>query len=607
DCIDNREVAPDKEPPTAHSLIDEAENEVPGEEDEDLDNKEFSDNEYPPMAAMISHRAFASHGDMKQWQSLLTHAYERVREHQPEYQQPAPKCFDDGLKPLPPALLYRVRVKNSKDGYEETAAMVLGNKLLTAGTHFAPSIKSIIGRVSCPGWVFIESNSPDASKLCANISNVYPRHIHPIVKDLQQYLHKPLVAPKEGDWVCLHSPPLYRGNLVYVCAYNNRSPDCLTTKHKNPGGKGADILVVPHIERFVNRTKGKGMAVRPPQQLLECKEAIWLFGANTVKAHNGADAGKADGNNDDDDMLIFTYCGQKFSNGLLYLITHEFEPTVPTHEELVLFRRCSFVNPDDIASATNKMAALSLQVMDHVVVTSGELITMTGTILEFSGKDKEATIRLDSTKITMDVVLSPSLLRKVVQVADRVCVVGGAGDGRVGWVVAVDGTELHVWEDKTALPFKVNINCVTFHHDAQALMWVVPKQDVSWKPSEENPHPPPHRNLVYLGWRVMVIRRGVFKGYEGIIREILKDDEVHVELSATLKHETFHLSQLSNLNDDKHKPLIYKYHLEVFQGDMPLPAQPVLIPQSLIPLTPLTPLPVGSSTDMGPSWNPLSR
>ncbi|KAG6913145.1 hypothetical protein DXG01_009270 [Tephrocybe rancida] len=79
----------------------------------------------------------------------------------------------------------------------------------------------------------------------------------------------------------------------------------------------------------------------------------------------------------------------------------------------------------------------------------------------------------------------------------------------------------------------------------------------------------------------MVIRRGVFKGYEGIIREILEDDEVCIELSATLKHETFHLSQLSNLNDVKCKPLIYKYHPEVFQGDMPLPAQPAPIPQSL--------------------------
>ncbi|KAG6904076.1 hypothetical protein DXG01_012795, partial [Tephrocybe rancida] len=98
------------------------------------------------------------------------------------------------------------------------------------------------------------------------------------------------------------------------------------------------------------------------------------------------------------------------------------------------------------------MAALPLRVTDHVVVTSGELISMTGTITQFSGNNKEATIRLNLTEVTMDIVLSPRLLRKVNQVTDHVHVVGGAGDGRVGWVVAVDGTELHVWEDKTALP-----------------------------------------------------------------------------------------------------------------------------------------------------------
>ncbi|KAG6912226.1 hypothetical protein DXG01_016256, partial [Tephrocybe rancida] len=135
----------------------------------------------------------------------------------------------------------------------------------------------------------------------------------------------------------------------------------------------------------------------------------------------------------------------KYGDRLLHLVTHDFETTVPTHEELALFQRCSFVDPGDIARAINEIATLPLRVTDRVVVTSG-------TIAQFSGNDKEATIRLDSTEVTMDVVLSPRLLRKVVQVADRVRVVGGAGDGRVGWVVAVDGTELHVWEDKTALP-----------------------------------------------------------------------------------------------------------------------------------------------------------
>ncbi|KAG6905542.1 hypothetical protein DXG01_002085 [Tephrocybe rancida] len=70
DFIDNHEVVSDEEP-TSHSLIDKAEEdaqrdgEVPGEEDEDLDDEEY--NEYPPTAAAISHKALASHNDMEQW------------------------------------------------------------------------------------------------------------------------------------------------------------------------------------------------------------------------------------------------------------------------------------------------------------------------------------------------------------------------------------------------------------------------------------------------------------------------------------------------------------------------------------------------------------
>ncbi|KAG6905482.1 hypothetical protein DXG01_002456 [Tephrocybe rancida] len=257
DFIDNCEVASEREPPTARQLINDPkrdvqrDGEVAGEGDEDLDDNEqeysdeehFSDNNYPLTAAAISHQALVSHDDMEQWRLLL-------------------------------------------DGYEETAAMVLGNKLLTAGTHFAPSVKSIIGRVLCPGWVFIESDGAYASKLCANVSNIYPQHIHPIVEDLQRYLHEPLVAPKEGDWVRLNSPLLYHGDLAYVCAYNNTSPNCLTTKQKNLGGEGAEVLVIPQAVHFVNRTKGKGRAGRPPQQVLEHKDAIQLFGADAVKAHD---------------------------------------------------------------------------------------------------------------------------------------------------------------------------------------------------------------------------------------------------------------------------------------------------------------------------------
>ncbi|KAG6912637.1 hypothetical protein DXG01_013196, partial [Tephrocybe rancida] len=79
-----------------------------------------------------------------------------------------------------------------------------------------------------------------------------------------------------------------------------------------------------------------------------------------------------------------------------------------------------------------------------------------------------------------------------------------------------------------------------------------------------------------------------------------------MELS-TLKREVFHLSQLSNLSDTQLKPLMYKFHTEMFRlADMSPPTEAV-IPQSILPLTPSTPIPTGSSVEMAAPWNPSSR
>ncbi|KAG6904336.1 hypothetical protein DXG01_010858, partial [Tephrocybe rancida] len=244
DFIDDREVFADEEPPMINPLDK-------GEEDEGLDvfsdddEEHFLDNEHPLSARATSHKHLANHNDMEQWRSLLVRAHEQGHTH--KLSGPSTK----ELKPLPPAMLYRVRVK---EGYEETAAVVVGNKLLTAGTAWAPSVKSIFRRVSCPTWIFIESsNGAEVNKLSANLTNIYLQDIHPIVEDLSQYLHEPFVAPKPGDWVHLNSLPLYRGDLAYVAAYNNDNNSYWVEGHKkDSGGQGANVLIVPRVERFVN-------------------------------------------------------------------------------------------------------------------------------------------------------------------------------------------------------------------------------------------------------------------------------------------------------------------------------------------------------------------
>ncbi|KAG6904580.1 hypothetical protein DXG01_008879, partial [Tephrocybe rancida] len=102
DEFNDREDFSDEEPPTRGPL-DEAEEDadsndkLPIEDDEDLDvymddnEDRFPDNEHPSSARVISHKTLANHNNLEQWQALL-------------------------------------------EGYEETAAMVVANKLLTAGT-----------------------------------------------------------------------------------------------------------------------------------------------------------------------------------------------------------------------------------------------------------------------------------------------------------------------------------------------------------------------------------------------------------------------------------------------------------------------------------------
>ncbi|KAG6903663.1 hypothetical protein DXG01_015949, partial [Tephrocybe rancida] len=104
DFIDDREVFADEEPPTINPLDE-------GEEDEGLDvfsdddEERFPDNEHPLSARATSHKCLANHDNMEQWQSLLVRTHERGRTH--KLSGPSTK----ELKPLPPAMLYRVRVK----------------------------------------------------------------------------------------------------------------------------------------------------------------------------------------------------------------------------------------------------------------------------------------------------------------------------------------------------------------------------------------------------------------------------------------------------------------------------------------------------------------
>ncbi|KAG6857821.1 hypothetical protein C0991_004636, partial [Blastosporella zonata] len=86
--------------------------------------------------------------------------------------------------------------------------------------------------------------------------------------------------------------------------------------------------------------------------------------------------------------------------------------------------------------------SLRISVDDRVIVISGSSKGTVGTVVDTS-QNNEATIRVDNKPVK--IVVSTSQLRKNFEVGDRVCIAGGANDGRVGWVITIQAEELLIF------------------------------------------------------------------------------------------------------------------------------------------------------------------
>ncbi|KAG6860315.1 hypothetical protein C0991_012119, partial [Blastosporella zonata] len=125
-------------------------------------------------------------------------------------------------------------------------------KLLKAGTSQMPSVKSIFGHVSCPGWVFVEStNSLNVNFLCQDVRDIYGHQVFPVPSDSAvEYLQElPLFVPEIGTFVYLNAPPSpYCGNLAYIVVYNDCMP--MPFDDKKCTGERVDVVVVPCVTLF---------------------------------------------------------------------------------------------------------------------------------------------------------------------------------------------------------------------------------------------------------------------------------------------------------------------------------------------------------------------
>ncbi|KAG6808314.1 hypothetical protein H0H92_004550 [Tricholoma furcatifolium] len=158
-------------------------------------------------------------------------------------------------------------------------------------------IKSVIGHVSCPDWIYIKAKDLiDVQKLYDKVVYI---HIRKIFQVSHEQAHSVLVETpfsyaKAGDWVRLTEPKLYSGNLGWVL--------------KVMRGLSLNMAVVPRViflpPPCKRNAKGKEKAEdkptkqpRPPQCLLDMQALFDLSEPQVVDTHtwvHGPDANGLD-------------------------------------------------------------------------------------------------------------------------------------------------------------------------------------------------------------------------------------------------------------------------------------------------------------------------
>ncbi|KAG6806536.1 hypothetical protein H0H92_010907, partial [Tricholoma furcatifolium] len=293
-----------------------------------------------------------------------------------------------------------------------------------------------------------------------------------------------------------------------------------------------------------------------------------------------------------------------------------------------MFKDSMVIPPQDFLAMEEKLDALRLQVGDPVKITGGEGVGALGDIVALRLDSSESTHRTSTaiveTSEGIQVEVAFEDIRKILAVGDSVLVVDGVHQGFTGWIVCIDGANVHLFDDATGEGI-----CVAGH---QVVFYVPPKTkykqtqadtsqappdfhfsnmtafDVQSTPSvslshvrEQNPH------QRFVGRHVLIIK-GPFKDYLGIVKNTERGDLVNIELQATLQQRQFDLRMLAHLYDPQLRPLI---DFASMPGPLPhfAPVPTVDEPSRLssMPLVPSTPIPEDSSAAMSRAWNPSSR
>lgn len=291
-------------------------------------------------------------------------------------------------------------------------------------------ILSATGRTSCPGFILVETQFASDVHSLSIIENIYPKKatIMPpeVVLDcLGDQMS--IWTPQTPGWVRLLTFP-YRGDLAFI---SNVDPRTLN----------ATLIVVPRIDyTHPEDRKLTRFRKRPPQALFNAPAVRACFGEGQVEKRNH----------------IFLFETKVFlADGFLETESSEIaiipENTTPTEEELYWFYRSSAVPAPWLDTVFDLIKRHALQLGNRVKVLSGDHRGAIATIMDILDNEivqLEVSISLLTPKVIFKLHISE--VRKYFSIGDEVIVTAGPHKETTGWVIAVESSNVQVFDHKTS-------------------------------------------------------------------------------------------------------------------------------------------------------------
>ena len=295
--------------------------------------------------------------------------------------------------------------KKPQPGWETTYTFRVMERIFSSGASSAPTIRSVLGRASYPGAIFIEATDVEAVyEACRCFTHASLHDIHKISHE-QAILclkERTTYTPHSPGWVRL-TKGRYTGDTAYVCNVT----DSLQTQ----------LLIIPRIFGDGPKRRYRG---RPPQALFD---ANYLCSSFKVEKRN----------------QMYLYRGDRYFDGFLQTKMEDFDhnDTLPSREELQLFKKCPQIPPEFIQAAYDAIDASALRPGHRVLAICGPFQGQSGVVV--TALSDTAQVQFPGLELVMDIKCGE--LRRDIQVGDEVKVVAGLNAGFTGWVVSVDVTE----------------------------------------------------------------------------------------------------------------------------------------------------------------------